>query len=194
MERKYRLNVPMTIYGTQRWELCAVKEHIQKTKENFPANLFFNSLNKYKGGVVWKLTGQDWISSFHKFFKNSKLYRLMKIFSEATRILVFHKELLTEEMQFSIAYQYKISNHFNAICLAIWYQIQYYDKDWLLECWLHFSPEATRNIDLYCVWGSSVTPPTKHGLQTHCRNLNKNKNQFALHTTTENCKKSANFF
>ena len=67
-------------------------------------------------------------------YKSCKLFRLVKIIQEATRLLARHHGLLVNGVDCTRKHEYKTTGFFKALYIATRYRIQHYDEYWLLEC------------------------------------------------------------
>ena len=141
MEKLYRLNVPSMIYGTWKRKRFLVEKSTQKTEALFFETMFLDFADNYeKKGLFEILQEKMEVPRFKRFFKNSKLNRLVKIFQETIRLLACHHRLLTSGVSWDIDHQYKTPNQFQAFCFALRYRIQYFDKYWLLRCYISQLP------------------------------------------------------
>ena len=87
-----------------------------------------------KRGIFELLEDKIQLPRFNWLYKNSKIYRLVKIIQEATRLLAVHHGLIAKGVDCERKHQYRTIGPLRATCLALRYRIQYYDEFWLLEC------------------------------------------------------------
>ena len=87
-----------------------------------------------KRGIFELLEDKIQLPRFNWLYKNSKIYRLVKIIQEATRLLAVHHGLILKGVDCERKHQYRTIGPLRAACLALRYRIQYYDEFWLLEC------------------------------------------------------------
>ena len=87
-----------------------------------------------KRGIFELLEDKIQLPRFNWLYKNSKIYRLVKIIQEATRLLAVHHGLILKGVDCERNHQYRTIGSLRATCLALRYRIQNYDEFWLLEC------------------------------------------------------------
>ena len=87
-----------------------------------------------KRGIFELLEEKILLPRFNWLYKNSKIYRLVKIIQEATRLLAVHHGLIQKGVDCDRKHQYKMIGSLRATSLALRYRIQHHDEYWLLEC------------------------------------------------------------
>ena len=89
---------------------------------------------RQKRGIFELLENEIRLPRFTWLYKSSKLYRLVKIIQEATRLLAVHHWLVEKGVDCDRRHQYKTPSFFKATCLALRYRLPFYDEYWVLEC------------------------------------------------------------